>query len=94
MNKIITWSDNDFKMIENTLQHYLPLIRFFSLSSEDFFQKVRPYKKLLKSQLYEDLLKSYLVPNSKSSDNILPPRKIIDMKIVNLNIFFHNFKMD
>jgi len=80
--------------MENTLQHCLPLIRFFSLSSEDFFQKVRPYKKLLKSQLYEDLLKSYLVPNSKPSDNILPPRKIdriidmkIDTKIVNLNIF-------
>jgi len=45
----------------------------------------------LKFQLYEDLLKSYLVPNSKPSDNILPPRYkkidgIIDTKIVNLNI--------
>ena len=40
-----TWSDDDFKMMKNTLQHCLPLIRFFSLSSEDFFQKVRPYKK-------------------------------------------------
>ncbi len=57
----ITWSDNDFKTIENTLQHCLPLIRFFSLSSEDFFQKIRPYKKLLSYQLYEDLLKSYLI---------------------------------
>ncbi len=46
------WSDDDFKLMENTLQHCLPLIRFFSLSSEDFFQKVRPYKKLLKHQLY------------------------------------------
>jgi len=30
----ITWSDNDFKIMENTLQHCLPLIRFYSLSSE------------------------------------------------------------
>src|SRR5688572_1736479 len=88
----ITWSDNDFKMMESTLQHCLPLIRFFSLSSEDFLQKVRPYKKLLKTQLYEDLLTSYLAPNSKPSDDILPPREInrnlglIDTKIVNLNI--------
>src|SRR6266498_2799987 len=77
-------------MMEDTLQHCLPLIRFFSLSSEDFFQKVHPYKKLLKSQLHEDLLKFYLVPNSKPSDNILPPRKkidgIIDTKIVNSTI--------
>ncbi|RGB40690.1 hypothetical protein C1646_380747 [Rhizophagus diaphanus] len=86
-----TWSDDDFKMMENTLQHCLPLIRFFSLSSEDFFQKVRPYKKLLKCQLYEELLESYLNPNSEPNDNILLPRfrnidGIIDSKIVNLNI--------
>src|SRR5581483_2287858 len=86
-----TWSDNDFKTMENTLQHCLPLIRFFSLSSEEFMEKVRPYKKLLKRQLYEELLNSYLNPNSEPNDNILLPRNrnidgIIDSKIVNLNI--------
>src|ERR1044071_6635135 len=85
----MTWSDDDFKMLGTTLQHCLPLIRFFSLSSEDFLQKIHPYKKLLKSQLYEDLLKFHLIPDSKPSDGILPPRnldQIIDTKIVNLNI--------
>ena len=87
----MTWSDDDFKTIEDTLQCCLPLVRFFSLSPEDFFQKVRPYKKLLKRQLYEELLKSYLDPNSEPNDNILLPRYrnidgIIDSKIVNLNI--------
>jgi hypothetical protein len=86
-----TWSDDDFKIMENTLQHCLSLIRFFSISSEDFFQKVRPYKKLLKHQLYEELLESYLNPNSEPNDKILLPRyrnfgEIIDTKIVNLNI--------
>ncbi|EXX60368.1 uncharacterized protein OCT59_003278 [Rhizophagus irregularis] len=85
------WSDDDFKTMENTLQHYLPLIRFFSLSSKEFLQKVRPYKKLLKKQLYEDLLNSHLNPDSEPSDNISLPRtvkddEIIDSKIVNLNI--------
>src|SRR6266480_458271 len=78
-------------MMENTLQHCLPLIRFFSLSSEDLIQKIRPYRKLLKNQLYEELLESYLDPNSEPDGNILPPRHknidgIIDSKIVNLNI--------
>ncbi|UZO08940.1 uncharacterized protein OCT59_029183 [Rhizophagus irregularis] len=87
----ITWSNDDLKMMENTLQHCLPLIRFFSLSSKDFFQKVRPYKKLLKHQLYEELLESYLNPDSEPNDNILLPRYrnidgIIDSKIVNLNV--------
>src|SRR5207248_1569755 len=86
-----TWTDDDFKTMENTLQHCLPSIRFFSLSSKEFLQKVRPYKKLLRCQLYEDLLNSYLDPDSEPTYNISPPRNIkidgvIDSKIVNLNI--------
>jgi hypothetical protein len=86
-----TWSDDDFKIMENTLQHCLRLIRFFSLSSKEFFHKVRPYIKLLKCQLYEELLGSYLDSNIKPSNNILLPRYrgidgIIDSNIVNLNI--------
>ncbi|EXX61734.1 uncharacterized protein OCT59_029104 [Rhizophagus irregularis] len=85
------WTDNDFKAMETTLQNCLPLIRFFSLSSEEFLQKVHPYKKLLKSQLYDELFKSYLNPNAEPSNDILLPRYrnvdgIIDSKIVNLNI--------
>jgi hypothetical protein len=85
------WTDNDFKAMENTLQHCLPLIRFFSLSSEEFVQKVHPYKKLLKPQLYDELFKSYLDSNIEPSNDILLPRSrniegIIDSKIVNINI--------
>src|SRR5438045_6587603 len=87
-----TWTDDDFKTMENTLQHCLSLVRFFSLSSKEFLQKVRPYKKLLKRQLYENLLNSHLDPYSEPADNISSPRNIkidgiIYSKIVNLNIF-------
>ena len=71
-----TWSDDDFKTMENTLQHCLPLIRFFSLSSKELSQKIRPYKKLLKRQLYEDLSDSYMDPDSEPNENISPPRNI------------------
>ena len=86
-----TWTDNDFKTMENTLQHCLPSIRFFSLSSKEFLQKVGPYKKLLKRQLYHDLEASYLDPDSEPSENISLPRNIkidgiIDSKFVNLNL--------
>ncbi|GBC01809.1 hypothetical protein RclHR1_04340006 [Rhizophagus clarus] len=59
----VTWTDEYFKMMKNTLRSCLPLVRFFSLSSVEFAQKVRPYKKLSEHQLYEDLLNSYLDPN-------------------------------
>mgnify|MGYP006206577811 CR=1 FL=1 len=71
-----TWSDDDFKAMKNVLQHCLSLIRFFSLSSIDFLKSVHPYKKLLKHQLYEDLLNSYLEPGSVSKYDVLRPRKI------------------
>ncbi|GES93550.1 hypothetical protein GLOIN_2v1868421 [Rhizophagus clarus] len=93
-----TWSDDDFKTLKNILQNCLPFIRFFSLSSREFSQNVRPYQKLLDQQLYEDLLNSYLEPGSVSNNNILRPRKIkidkieivdsqvIDSQIVDSNI--------
>ncbi len=43
-----TWTDDDFKTMENTLQNCLPLIRFYSLLFKDFLVKVHPYKKLSK----------------------------------------------
>ncbi|GBB83394.1 hypothetical protein RclHR1_10110006 [Rhizophagus clarus] len=83
----ITWTDDDFKTMENSLQYCLPLIRFYSLSSKNFLEKVRPYKKLLKHQLYEDLLKYYLDFESVPSINFSPPRNgKLDSKIINLNI--------
>src|SRR5438876_9236562 len=79
--------------MENTLQHCLTLIRFFSLSlsSKEFLQKVDPYKNLLNRQLYKNLKASYLDPDSEPNENISPPRNIktdgiIDSKIVDLNI--------
>ncbi|RGB27413.1 hypothetical protein C1646_819777 [Rhizophagus diaphanus] len=85
------WSDDDFNKMKNTLQHILPSIRFFSLSSKEFLKKVRPYKKLLNNQLYEDIVNSHMDPDSEPADNISLPRnikieRIIDSKIVNLDI--------
>jgi len=76
--------------MENTLQPCLPHIRFFCLSSKEFLQKVHPYKKLLRHQFYEELLNSYLDPDSEPTDNISLPRNIlIDSKIVNILMVSH-----
>jgi hypothetical protein len=91
-----TWTDDDFNTMKSTLQHCLPLVRFFCLSAKEFSQKVRPYQKLLNQQFYEDLLNFYLDPESVSSQSIQSPRKIkineiIDevncSRIVNSGIF-------
>uniref|UniRef100_U9UF54 Uncharacterized protein n=1 Tax=Rhizophagus irregularis (strain DAOM 181602 / DAOM 197198 / MUCL 43194) TaxID=747089 RepID=U9UF54_RHIID len=38
-----TWSDNDFKTMENTLQHCLSFIRFFLLNSHKKFANIKNY---------------------------------------------------
>ncbi|GBC04178.1 hypothetical protein RclHR1_05550015 [Rhizophagus clarus] len=78
-----SWSKDNFKTMRNTLQHCIPLIRFFCLSSKEFSQKVRPYRKLLNQQLYDDLLNFYLEPDNASSQNIQRPRKIKINEITN-----------
>ncbi|GES77262.1 hypothetical protein GLOIN_2v1481345 [Rhizophagus clarus] len=82
-----TWSDNEFNMMKITLRNCLPFIKFFGLSSKDFFRKVRPYKKLLNDQLYEELLEFHLDTESEIPNNILFPRSNeIGSKIININI--------
>ncbi|CAB4409354.1 unnamed protein product [Rhizophagus irregularis] len=86
-----TWTDNDFKAMKSTLQHCIPIIRFHSLSSNEFSQKIRPYKNLFKERHYEELLNSYLDSDNNPNDNIPFPRnlkidRIIDSKIISLNI--------
>ncbi len=41
----ITWSDNDFKMMKNTLQNCLLLIRFFVYLLKISFKRFHSYKK-------------------------------------------------
>ncbi|GES93578.1 hypothetical protein GLOIN_2v1882540 [Rhizophagus clarus] len=78
-----SWSVEDFKTMRNTLQHCLPLVRFFCLSSKEFSQKVRPYRKLLNQQLIEDLLNFFLESDYVSSQNIQRPRNIMINEITN-----------
>ncbi|PKK66488.1 hypothetical protein RhiirC2_784714 [Rhizophagus irregularis] len=62
------YSKDDFKTLKNTLQHCIPFIKFYNLTSKEFMDKVLPCRKLLPKELYEDLLKAFLSlsdPNSK-----------------------------
>lgn len=71
----INWSSDEFKALEISLRRCIPLIRFFELTSQEFYDNVRPYKKILSSHLYEDLMRHYMKPGSQLSSNILPSRR-------------------
>ncbi|GBC02535.1 hypothetical protein RclHR1_04670013 [Rhizophagus clarus] len=65
------FSQDDFNKLKNTLQRFIPLIKFQNLTSKEFLDKVFPYDKIFPEDLYKDLLRTYLSlsdPNSKPSN--------------------------
>ncbi|RIA79992.1 hypothetical protein C1645_839468 [Glomus cerebriforme] len=84
---LINWSSVDFETLEKILHKSIPFIRFFQMSPEEYFYKVRPYKNLLPKQLKNDLKLHFIIPNSKFSTPILPPRNpkfVLDSNIITL----------
>ncbi|RIB02123.1 hypothetical protein C2G38_2228707 [Gigaspora rosea] len=68
------WSDADFLVMKNTLQNCLPLIRYFQISGQDIFKKVRPYQKILDPIMWEDIEMKFMMPDQTITSQILPPR--------------------
>ncbi|RHZ83842.1 hypothetical protein Glove_87g86 [Diversispora epigaea] len=68
------WSNEDFETLKLTLQHCLPFIRYFHISSEDIWEKVKPYEKILEKQLWDDIIQHSKSPNKPIKSLVLPAR--------------------
>src|SRR6185369_2369723 len=71
------WNNENFTTLKTTLQQCLPLIRYFHIPGIEVLNKVKPYKKILDKQLWDDLKKYLIAPNQQVLSTILPPRKIL-----------------
>ncbi|CAI2189658.1 14052_t:CDS:2, partial [Funneliformis geosporum] len=58
------WSSEDYANIKQTMQEYIPLIRFYDISKEDVYLKVYPYKDFLSQDLLSDILRRHMVSDS------------------------------
>ncbi|RHZ84096.1 hypothetical protein Glove_85g108 [Diversispora epigaea] len=80
------FSDSNFRDLRKTLESFIPYIRFYEISLKDFFNKVRPYKKLLPESLHKDIM-SFVLTGSEPKYRRLPARlSYIDLpesKIIN-----------
>ncbi|RHZ75063.1 hypothetical protein Glove_217g289 [Diversispora epigaea] len=79
--KFDEWSDENFMTLKTTVQHCLPLIRYFHISNLDLVDKVKPYKKILDKQLWNDLKQYLLLPDRPVKSIILPPRLILTQEL-------------
>ncbi|CAG8451144.1 4837_t:CDS:2 [Acaulospora morrowiae] len=68
------WSPEEFQELEKVLHNSISHIRFFQLSCNDYYYKIRPYKKLLPKELRENLKLFFIIPNSIPKSSFLPPR--------------------
>ncbi|RHZ85552.1 hypothetical protein Glove_64g42 [Diversispora epigaea] len=70
------WSKENFKALKITLGQCLPLIRYFHIPGEIILEKVKPYKKILEKQLWDDIIQHSISPNKSVNSLILPARII------------------
>ncbi|CAG8562830.1 16562_t:CDS:2, partial [Acaulospora colombiana] len=78
------FSEKNFKDLKNTMGPFIPYIRFYEISSNDFFNKVRPFRKAMPESLFEDVM-SFLVAETEPKQEKLPARNgnvIDDSKII------------
>src|SRR6266487_1250054 len=68
------WNRNDFTVMERRLSRFIPSIRFYQISSEDFLLKIYPFKELLPNDLVNNILAYHMAPNNKPNISMQLPR--------------------
>ncbi|RHZ87620.1 hypothetical protein Glove_33g210 [Diversispora epigaea] len=71
------WTKENFLTLKTTLQQCLPHIRYFHITIIEIYDKIRPYKKILDKQLWEDINQHLAAPDRPIKSNILPARSVL-----------------
>ncbi|RHZ61183.1 hypothetical protein Glove_349g86 [Diversispora epigaea] len=74
---LVAWNKENFLTLKITLQQCLPNIRYFHIPSNDILDKIRPFKKILDKQLWEDLTQYLISPHRPVNSIILPARSVL-----------------
>ncbi|RGB33205.1 hypothetical protein C1646_761983 [Rhizophagus diaphanus] len=90
---VTNWNQENFNHFQRILYKFIPLIRFYEISSDDYFNKVKPYKKVLSKELRDDILKFHMVSGYTPTLKVSPRRPIrpkyqfeIDSVLINQKI--------
>ncbi|RIA86155.1 hypothetical protein C1645_829684 [Glomus cerebriforme] len=82
------WKNENYKALKETLNQFIPLIRFVNISPTDFFDKIQPYKDIFPEHIYEEV-ENYYYKGTLPKTITLSPRigsKIIKSKLANIII--------
>ncbi|RIB19358.1 hypothetical protein C2G38_1269986 [Gigaspora rosea] len=74
-----TWKNDEYDILKNIIDEYIPLIRWYQISGKEFSQNLSFLENILSSKLYNNILNYHLDPNSLPKEIIiLPPRYKLD----------------
>ncbi|RIA85208.1 hypothetical protein C1645_808395 [Glomus cerebriforme] len=66
------WNNEDYEALKKTLDQFIPLIRFLNISSNDFFDKIRPYKAIIPHHIYDEVEEFYYKQTLPKTINLSP----------------------
>ncbi|RIA92254.1 hypothetical protein C1645_874890 [Glomus cerebriforme] len=87
------WIKDDFNIFKRILYKFIPLIRFYEISSEDYFNKVKPYEKILSKELRNDILRYHMTSRCKPIYTIRRRKSNFESVLINHNhvVLFANW---
>ncbi|GBC27185.2 carbohydrate-binding module family 13 protein [Rhizophagus irregularis DAOM 181602=DAOM 197198] len=62
------FTKDQFIALENTLKNIIPLIKFREMNSKEFSKKVKPFRKILSEDSFDDLLDYFLDSDNEKSE--------------------------
>ncbi|GBC03015.1 hypothetical protein RclHR1_04930012 [Rhizophagus clarus] len=68
------WNKEEIAIMERTIHRFIPLIRFYHISSGDFIAKVYPFKKMIPEDLIDNVL-AFHMSQDKQLNIDKPPRR-------------------
>ncbi|RHZ81573.1 hypothetical protein Glove_117g55 [Diversispora epigaea] len=71
------WSNENFLTLKTTLQQCLSYIRYFHLSVDEVLDSIKPYRKILDEQLWDEINQHLLSPERPVESIVLPARIVL-----------------
>ncbi|GBC07368.1 hypothetical protein RclHR1_07410004 [Rhizophagus clarus] len=69
------WNKEEIIAMERSIHKFIPLIRFYDISSADFITKVYPFKEIIPKDLVNNVLVFHMAPDEKLNVDVQSPRK-------------------
>ena len=83
---ISEWNDSDFMILKRQIFELIPMIRFNQISSVDFYNNIKPFKKVFEKNAFKEIKDFYLVEKKEDHLNRGPRLVVTKPKKLKLEL--------